>query len=101
MEEKKMNEEQVNETVNESANEQVNEMTELETLKAENKELIKKVDELQSSCNREYRKVVILKGAIKLLKKTYNIADGDYYAALISGGNGDLDIDTILYQLSK
>ena len=54
-----------------------------------------------TGCNREYRKVTILKGALKLLKEKYSITDGDYYAALVSGGNGELDIDTLLYQLSK
>ena len=50
---------------------------------------------------REYRKVDILKGTLNLLKEKYSITDADYYAALLSGGNGELDIDTILYQLAK
>lgn len=64
-------------------------------------DLTTKEQAASSSSNRQYRKVEILKGALKLLKEKYNIADGDYYAALISGGNGELDIDTLLYQLSK
>lgn len=64
-------------------------------------ELTTKEKEATTSCNREYRKVTILKGALKLLKEKYDITDGDYYAALVSGGNGELDIDTLLYQLSK
>lgn len=64
-------------------------------------ELTTKEKDATTSCNREYRKVMILKGALKLLKEKYGITDGDYYAALVSGGNGELDIDTLLYQLSK
>lgn len=64
-------------------------------------ELTTKEKAATTGCSREYRKVTILKGALKLLKERYSITDGDYYAALVSGGNGELDIDTLLYQLSK
>lgn len=84
------------------------EMTELETLKAENADLktqnedLKKKVEYQRDTNcKEYRKVEILKGALKILKEKYSISDGDYYAALLTGNNGELDIDSILYQLSR
>ena len=91
----------------ETAMEQVNidavkdEQTELEALKAENEELKKKLDYVRDTNSREYRKVEILKGALKLIKEKYSVADGDYYAALLSGGNGELDLDSILYQLSR
>lgn len=85
-----------------------NEMTELEALKAENadlktqnEELKKKVEYQRDTNCKEYRKVEILKGALKILKEKYSISDGDFYAAMLSGGNGELDIDSILYQLSK
>lgn len=73
----------------------------LDVLKDQIAELTTKEKDATTSCNREYRKVTILKGALKLLKEKYSITDGDYYAALVSGGNGELDIDTLLYQLSK
>ena len=100
-ENKKM-EAQVNETVEKNENKTIEEMAQYYTdLKAENESLAKKVDDLREINSRTYRKVEILKGALKLLKEKYSITDGDYYAALITGGNGELDIDTILYQLSK
>ena len=91
-------EEQVNETENKTIDEMAQYCTDL---KAENESLAKKVDDLREINSRTYRKVEILKGALMLLKEKYSITDGDYYAALITGGNGELDIDTILYQLSK
>lgn len=91
-------EEQVNETENKTIDEMAQYCTDL---KAENESLAKKVDDLRETNSRTYRKVEILKGALMLLKEKYSITDGDYYAALITGGNGELDIDTILYQLSK
>ena len=98
---KKM-EEQVNETESMNENKTIEEMAQYYTdLKAENEYLAKKVDSLQEINSRTYRKVEILKGALKLLKEKYSITDGDYYAAMITGGNGELDIDAILYQLSK
>ena len=98
---KKM-EEQVNETERMNENKTIDEMAQYYTdLKAENESLAKKVDDLRETNSRSYRKVEILKGALMLLKEKYSITDGDYYAALITGGNGELDIDTILYQLSK
>ena len=85
-----------------------NEMTELEALKAENADLktqneeLKKQIEYQRDSNcKEYRKVEILKGALKILKEKYSISDGDYFAALVADSNGKLDIDNLLYQLSK
>ena len=100
-ENKKM-EEQVNETEGMNENKTIEEMAQYYTdLKAENESLAKKVDDLREINSRTYRKVEIIKGALKLLKEKYSITDGDYYAALITGGNGELDIDTILYQLSK
>jgi len=100
-ENKKM-EEQVNETESMNENKTIEEMAQYYTdLKDENESLAKKVDDLREINSRMYRKVEILKGALKLLKEKYSITDGDYYAALITGGNGELDIDTILYQLSK
>ena len=95
-------EEQVNETESMNENKTIEEMAQYYTdLKAENESLAKKVDDLQEINSKMYRKVEILKGALMLLKEKYSITDGDYYAALITGGNGELDIDTILYQLSK
>lgn len=100
-ENKKM-EEQVNETESMNENKTIEEMAQYYTdLKAENESLAKKVDDLREINSRTYRKVEILKGALISLKEKYSIADGDYYAALITGGNGELDIDAILYQLSK
>lgn len=49
----------------------------------------------------EFRKCEILKVALNLLKEKYSIGKGDFYSALLSGVNGELDIDTLLYQLSK
>jgi hypothetical protein len=96
-------EEQVNETegMNENKNEQMSMTEYFDTLKEENESLAKKVDDLREINSRTYRKVEILKCALISLKEKYSITDGDYYAALITGGNGELDIDTILYQLSK
>lgn len=97
---KKM-EEQVNETESMNENKTIEEMAQYYTdLKAENESLAKKVDSMREINSRTYRKVEILKGALKLLKEKYSITDGDYYAALITGV-GELDIDAILYQLSK
>lgn len=73
----------------------------LDVLNDQIADLTSKEKAATTGCNREYRKVTILKGALKLLKEKYSITDGDYYAALVSGGNGELDIDTLLYQLSK
>lgn len=73
----------------------------LDVLNDQIADLTSKEKAATTGCNREYRKVSILKGALKLLKEKYSITDGDYYAALVSGGNGELDIDTLLYQLSK
>ena len=100
MEEKNLNEAQVAEQTTSQQDENKN-MSEVDALKAEIKKLNETIDYLRTSNNREYRKVDILKGALMLLKEKYSIPDGDYYAALISGGNGELDIDAILYQLSK
>lgn len=95
-------EEQVNETESMNENKTIDEMAQYYTdLKAENERLAKKVDDLQEINSKMYRRVDILKGALMSLKEKYSITDGDYYAALITGGNGELDIDTILYQLSK
>lgn len=96
MEEKKINEEQAAGQTTSQEN-----MNELDILKTENEELKKKVEYQRDTNCKEYRKVEILKGALKILKEKYSISDGDYYSALLSGGNGELDIDTILYQLSK
>lgn len=100
MEEKKMNEAQVAEQTTSQQDENKN-MSDVDALKAEIKKLNETIDYQRTSNNREYRKVEILKGALMLLKEKYSITDGDYYAALITGGNGELDIDAILYQLSK
>ena len=100
MEETNLNEAQVAEQTTSQQDENKN-MSEVDALKAEIKKLNETIDYLRTSNNREYRKVDILKGALMLLKEKYSIPDGDYYAALISGGNGELDIDAILYQLSK
>ena len=99
MEEKKMNEAQVEQTAPQQ-DENMN-MSDVDALKAEIKKLNETIDYLRTSSSREYRKVDILKGALKMLKDKYSVTDSDYYGALICGGNGDLDIDDILYQLSK
>ena len=78
-----------------------NEMTELEALKAENVRLAKDLDSKRSEMLREYRKVEILKRALACIKGKFTISDADFYAAILEGYNGDLDIDSILYQLSK
>lgn len=94
--------EQVNETESMTESKTIDEMAQYYTdLKAENESLAKKVDDLQEINSRTFRKVEILKGALMSLKEKYSITDGDYYTALITGGNGELDIDAILYQLSK
>lgn len=94
--------EQVNETESMTESKTIDEMAQYYTdLKAENESLAKKVDDLQEINSKMYRRVDILKGALMSLKEKYSITDGDYYAALITGGNGELDIDAILYQLSK
>lgn len=100
MEEKNLKEGQVAEQTTSQQDENMN-MSEVDALKAEIKKLNETIDYQRTSNNREYRKVDILKGALMLLKEKYSITDGDYYAALISGGNGEHDIDAILYQLSK
>jgi len=64
-------------------------------------ELTTKEKEATTSYNREYRKATILKGALKMIKEKYDITDVDCCAAMVSVGNGELDIDTLLYQLSK
>ena len=38
---------------------------------------------------------------MKMLKDKYSVSDSDYYGALLCGGDGEIDIDNILYQLSK
>lgn len=99
MEEKNLNEAQVAEQTT-SQDENKN-MSEVDALKAEIKKLNETIDYLRTSNSREYRKVDILKGALKMLKDKYSVSDSDYYGALICGGDGELDIDDILYQLSK
>ena len=100
MEEKNLKEGQVAEQTTSQQDENKN-MSEVDALKAEIKKLNETIDCLRTSNNREYRKVDILKGVLKMLKEKYSITDGDFCAALVSGNNGELDIDTILYQLSK
>lgn len=100
MEEKNLKEAQVAEQTTSQQDENKN-MSEVDALKVENESLAKKVDDLQEINSRTYRRVEILKGALMSLKEKYSITDGDYYTALITGGNGELDIDAILYQLSK
>jgi rubrerythrin len=100
MEEKNLNEAQVAEQTTSQQDENKN-MSDVDALKAEIKKLNETIDYLRTSNNREYRKVDILKGALKMLKDKYSVSDMDYYCALICGGAVEIDIDNILYQLSK
>lgn len=100
MEEKNLKEGQVAEQTTSQQDENKN-MSEVDALKEENVRLAKDLDSKRSDILREYRKVEILKGALKVIREKYSVTDGDFYAAMLSGGNGELDIDTILYQLSK
>lgn len=100
MEEKNLKEGQVAEQTTSQQDENMN-MSEVDALKEENVRLAKDLDSKRSEMLREYRKVEILKGALKVIREKYSVTDGDFYAAILSGGNGELDIDTILYQLSK
>lgn len=100
MEEKNLKEGQVAEQTTSQQDENMN-MSEVDALKEENVRLAKDLDSKRSEILREYRKVEILKGALKVIREKYSVTDGDFYAAMLSGGNGELDIDTILYQLSK
>lgn len=72
-----------------------------EQLKADNKELSKGNQNLRDSLCREYRKVEVLKAALEHLRKELSITDATFYAALLRGTSEEIDIDTILYQLSK
>ena len=81
-----------------------NETQEMDALTAAQnriEELEKQIEYQRDSNCKEYRKVEILKGALKILKEKYSISDGDYFAALVADSNGKLDIDNLLYQLSK
>ena len=100
MEEKNLKEGQVAEQTTSQQDENKN-MSEVDALKAEIKKLNETIDYLRTSNSREYRKVDILKGALKMLKDKYSVTDSDYYGALLCGGDGEIDIDKILYQLSK
>ncbi|MBR4829269.1 MAG: hypothetical protein IKZ92_05660 [Muribaculaceae bacterium] len=93
-----MNEEKTNPV--EGQNE-TQEMDELTAAQDRIKELEKQIEYQRDSNCKEYRKVEILKGALKILKEKYSISDGDYFAALVADSNGKLDIDNLLYQLSK
>ena len=99
MKEKNLKEGQVAEQTTSQQDENKN-MSEVDALKEENVRLAKDLDSKRSEILREYRKVEILKGALKVIREKYSVTDGDFYAAILSG-NGELDIDTILYQLSK
>ena len=100
MEEKNLKEGQVAEQTTSQQDENMN-MSDVDALKAEIKKLNETIDYLRTSSSMEYRKVEILKGALKMLKDKYSVTDSDYYGALLCGGDGEIDIDDILYQLSK
>lgn len=100
MKEKNLKEGQVAEQTTSQQDENKN-MSDVDALKAEIKKLNETIDYQRTSNSREYRKVDILKGALKILKDKYSVSDGDYYGALLCGGDGEINIDDILYQLSK
>lgn len=101
MEEKKINEAQAAEqtTSQENVNEQVNEMTELEILKAENAELLKKYESEKKSCLRYYRQMTMLKQAIENLIEGKKITEGDVVNAVLVGQNL-MSLDDLLFTLA-
>ena len=82
------------------------EMTELETVKAENKELKKKLESTESSLafNRKYymeymNQRDILKKALVKLCESHNISQSEMYAAIIDGN--EMDLDSLLDKFGK
>ena len=60
-----------------------------------------KADQSSKSNLMYYRQVQVLKAALELLRTELNITDATFYSALLVGSREEIDIDSLLYQLSK